>query len=255
MYEKEFDSMRAMFAKEGRIEDGTLGAFEVILLLKEFTQSDIERLKSKKFKFQGCYFNGINENDPLKNFKNVLLFKKTFKKESHLFTVAPTGKWLFYEKELLAFDKIFIRRADIDDEKNSKKLNECTLRTTHYKKMSPELKERISFWVNFEKAGFNDLETAISFIKYSLDLGIPELIFTGKRAKYDKLFKLIRDFLIKSGFHFDINKAMNSEAEFCSSTTIKGKRIKVVLKQIIEDENIKNEMWLSSRSHKYIVEL
>ena len=138
------------------------------------------------------------------------------------------------------------------------KVNPFDKKVANYKEISkdgfynyhPKYVEEI-----FEKAGFNDLETAISFIKYSLDLGIPELIFTGKRAKYDKLFKVIRDFLIKSGCHFDINKAMNSEAEFCSSTTIKGKRIKVVLKQIIEDENIKNEMWLSSRSHKYIVEL
>lgn len=254
MYEKEFDSMRGMFAKRGRVEDGTLGAFEVILLLKNVTKSDIEKLKDRKIKFQGCYFNGINEDDPLKNFENVLLFKKTFKKESHLFTVAPRHEWLANQQDLSKFDKIIVRRADILDTENNKKLNEITLRTSDFKKMSPELKEKISFWVNFEKAGFDDVDTAKSFIKYAMDLGIGELVFTGRSSKYDRLFKSIRDLLIKSGFHFDINKAMNSETEFCSSTTLKSGKMKVVLKQIVEDEKTKNQMWLSSRSHKYIVE-
>ena len=175
MYEKEFEPMKELFAKEGRIEDCTLGAFEVILILKNVTEVDIQRLKDKKINFQGCFFNGTNENDPLKNFEKVLLFNKTFKKESHLFTVAPRREWLANQKDLLEFDKIMIRRANINDSKNNKKWDEVTLRTTDYKKMNPELKEKVVFWVNFEKAGFNDLDTATRFIKYALDLGIKEL--------------------------------------------------------------------------------
>ncbi len=254
MYEKEFEAMRSLFTNKGRLEDSTLGAFEVVLLLKDVSKKDINRLKKSNFKFQCCFFNGTNENDPLKNMNNILLFKNDFDKESHLFTIAPRKEWLENEQGLLEFDKIYIRRVHTYDIKNNSMLNESTLRTTDLKNMSKELKEKVGLWVNFESAEIEDVDSAKVFIRYAMNLGISEIVFTGDMEDYEKIFKGIRDFLIKSGWHFDINKAMNSDAEFCSSTTIKKDGMKVVLKQIVKDEDIKNQMWLSSRSHKYIVE-
>lgn len=69
------------------------------------------------------------------------------------------------------------------------------------------------------------------------------------------LFQTMRDELIQAGWNLDILKVSSQDKVFFFKTTLIADGMTIVLKQGIEESELKANMWQSARSRKYIVKI
>lgn len=325
MYEMDYEMAKKAFMKKGRINDHNSGSFEVIgrvcltkclegecascgekLNCFKFDSNElVKKIMDSKANIEVYSFEGEEPLRAMEFIRNIKS-KHLAHKKCEIKTSAPIEYWwkkgkssIFNEQKedtWKDFQNIIIKRYAVDDADNNELIGERALTEKMYLSMDEELKKRISFLVDCEKAQIFEVRAAWQFIDFAKRVGINEIVFDfGKESDKRKiqeecdkeilrmkaciekvrkgeklhrsmidpvrgkvsmpLFTKVRNFLIESGWHFDITKAISEKDAFFTKVILRKGKMKVVLKQKILKEDDKQQMWRFSRSHKYIVEL
>lgn len=189
MVNQTYERMKC-YLKEGRMVNSE-GSYEVIKRINLQNLVDdgsdlIEKLKAADF---GTYAYEFCGEEPLTSLKFMADVVKEYipNKKCTLFTSAPCKYWWKQksgdEKSWKLFDKIIVNRLSMDDDKNNALLHAKAVKAKDYLLMNPELKQRISFFVDYKKSDLkgpddeNSIRNMLKFVKWAEKLGIKEIIF------------------------------------------------------------------------------
>lgn len=185
MYNMDYEIAKKAFLGKGKVNHVSEGTYEVIGKINLNTENLEERVEKNKDNVAVFSFWGDIANDPLKKIEKVVEMQQKVQeeqaKECNIVTVAPVKEWQANEQLLRKFNQINIKRLSIDDEKNNKMLGCKTLTKAMYKNINNEVKEKITFVVDCEKAKIVEVDTMVEFFEFAKEVGIKNIMFLAEK--------------------------------------------------------------------------
>ena len=196
-YEKDYGKTRFAFVNQGRIEDPNSGSFEVIGQINLSNCLDKECADCEKgakcFKFStnelvqrvlGFYgkveIYSFEGEEPLKAMDFIKAFteeKEMKAQKLKLKTNAPIKYWIKNNETLKNFQTIVIKRNSVDDFSNNQIIGEEVLTKEMYLSMEEDLRNKIVFLVDCQKAKLSEGRDVLEFLQFAEDVKINEIVF------------------------------------------------------------------------------
>lgn len=170
-----FEEPNGVYKVIGQI---VLPSEKVTYIEQQIVLSKLKECNTKTYSYQ---FTG---EEPLENIglMNSIMSEDVIGKSYDLITNAPKELWWTnqeepWKDEWQMFEKIFVNRLSTSDSENDEFLGRECITQEDYTKMPQELKEKITFVVDYKKSAMKTLEDVVVFINWAKKLGIQEIIF------------------------------------------------------------------------------